>query len=164
MKKIEQKIVPFLWFDSNGEEAINFYTSIFDNSKILEITRYGEAGPGPKGTMMAARFVLAGQEFNALNGGPRFKFTEAISFLVKCDTQEEIDYFWSKLTDGGQEQPCGWLKDKYGLSWQIILPIHDRMLNDADTAKANRVMEAMMKMKKIDIRRLEEAYAERAHA
>jgi predicted 3-demethylubiquinone-9 3-methyltransferase (glyoxalase superfamily) len=106
MKKIEQKIVPFLWFDNNGEEAINFYTSIFKDSRILEISRFGESGPGPAGTMMAARFVLAGQEFNALNGGPMFKFNEAISFLVKCDTQEEIDYFWGKLTDGEKNNPA----------------------------------------------------------
>jgi predicted 3-demethylubiquinone-9 3-methyltransferase (glyoxalase superfamily) len=164
MKKIEQKIVPFLWFDNNGEEAINFYTSIFKDSKILGISRYGDAGPGPAGTMMAARFVLAGQEFNALNGGPTFKFTEAVSFLVKCDTQEEIDYFWEKLTDGGEEQPCGWLKDKYGLSWQIIPPVLDRLLSDPDREKADRVMQAMLKMKKIDIRTLEEAYGHAAHA
>lgn len=164
MQKIEQKIVPFLWFDNNGEEAIAFYTSIFENSKILEITRYGDAGPGPKGTMMSARFILAGQEFSALNGGPMFKFNEAVSFLVKCDTQEEIDYFWAKLTDGGQEQPCGWLKDKYGLSWQVAPSILGRMLRDADTAKADRVMKAMMTMKKIIIRDLEEAYAGGVHA
>jgi len=153
-----QKITPFLWFDGNAEEAMNFYTSIFKNSKIGRITRYGDAGPGPKGTVMSATFQLDGQEFMALNGGPQFKFTEAISFFVNCETQEEVDELWEKLSDGGQKSRCGWLKDKYGLSWQIIPSALGEMLGDKDPEKSRRVMKAMLQMDKIDIRRLQEAH------
>src|SRR5258706_1896087 len=146
-----QKITPFLWFDTQAEDAANFYVSIFDNSRIVKITRYGEAGPGPKGSVMTVDFELNGQEFIGLNGGPHFKFTEAVSFSVNCKTQAEVDGFWAKLSDGGEEGPCGWLKDKYGLSWQINPTILDEMLSDPDPAKAQRVMQAMLKMKKIDI-------------
>ncbi|HLT72781.1 MAG TPA: VOC family protein [Cyclobacteriaceae bacterium] len=157
--KIAQKITPFLWFDDNAEEAINFYISVFENSRIVNVSRYGDAGPGPKGTLMAASFELAGQQFNALNGGPLYKFTEAVSFLVSCDTQEEIDKYWKVLSDGGEEQMCGWLKDKYGLSWQIIPPILSELLSDKDPGKAGRAMQAMLKMKKIDINALKTAHA-----
>lgn len=153
-----QKITPFLWFDNQAEEAAEFYVSIFKNSKILGVTRYGEAGPGPKGSAMTVRFELGGQEFIALNGGPHFKFTEAISFSVDCKTQDEVDEFWRKLSEGGEEGQCGWLKDKYGLSWQINPAILGEMLSDSDAKKAKRVMEAMLKMKKIDIGRLRQAY------
>jgi len=153
-----QKITPFLWFDNNAEEAINFYISIFKNSKILSITRYGEAGPGKKDTVMIATFQLEGQEFIALNGGPQFKFTEAISFSVDCKTQEEVDNFWKKLSEGGEESQCGWLKDKYGLSWQIIPSILVELLQDKDPEKSKRVMNAMLQMKKIDIKTLKQAY------
>ena len=156
-----QKITPFLWFDGNAEEAMNFYTSIFKNSKIGRITRYGDAGPGPKGTVMSATFQLDGQEFMALNGGPQFKFTEAISFFVNCETQEEVDELWEKLSDGGQKSRCGWLKDKYGLSWQIIPSALGKMLGDKDPEKSQRVMKAMLQMDKIDIRRLQEAHETR---
>lgn len=152
-----QKIIPFLWFDGNAEEAIDFYTSIFKNSKITNITRYGEAGPGPKGTVMSATFQLDGQQFYALNGGPQFKFTEAISFFVNCETQQEVDEFWEKLSEGGEKSRCGWLKDKYGLSWQVIPTILGEMLQDKDPEKAKRVMQAMMQMDKIDIKKLKEA-------
>jgi predicted 3-demethylubiquinone-9 3-methyltransferase (glyoxalase superfamily) len=144
-------ITPFLWFDTEAEAAATFYVSIFKNSKVLNMTRYGEAGPGPNGSVMTVAFELDGQEFIALNGGPHFKFTEAVSFSVDCKTQEEVDAFWEKLSDGGEEGPCGWLKDRYGLSWQINPTILGEMLNDADPQKAKRVMEAMLKMKKIDI-------------
>ncbi|HEX5758188.1 MAG TPA: VOC family protein [Thermoanaerobaculia bacterium] len=154
-----QKITTFLWFDQNAEEAANHYVSIFDDAKILSVTRYGDAGPGPKGSVMTVLFQLEGQELVALNGGPQFKFTEAISLSVGCDTQEEIDELWGKLTAGGEEGPCGWLKDKFGLSWQINPPVLIEMLQDPDPEKAKRVMEAMLQMKKIDIARLEEAYA-----
>jgi len=153
-----QKITPFLWFDGNAEEAINFYVSIFKNSKILSVARYGEAGPGPKGTVMTASFQLDGQEFVALNGGPQFKFTEAISFWVRCETQEEIDEMWEKLSAGGVKSRCGWLKDKYGLSWQVVPPILGEMLQDKDANKSQRVMAAMMQMDKIDISLLRKAY------
>jgi len=153
-----QKITPFLWFDGNAEEAMNFYTSIFKNSKIGRITRYGDAGPGPKGTVMSATFQLDGQEFMALNGGPQFKFTEAISFFVNCETQEEVDELWEKLSAGGQKSRCGWLKDKYGLSWQIIPSALGKMLGDKDPEKSQRVMKAMLQMDKIDIKGLEQAY------
>jgi predicted 3-demethylubiquinone-9 3-methyltransferase (glyoxalase superfamily) len=154
-----QKIKPFLWFDSQAEEAARHYTSIFKNSKIGRITRYGDAGPGPKGSVMTVDFELEGQEFVALNGGPHFKFTEAISLSVECTTQEEIDAFWKRLSAGGEEGPCGWLKDKYGLSWQINPTILGDMLNDPDPEKSERVMEAMLTMKKIDIESLKSAYA-----
>ncbi len=153
-----QKITPFLWFDGNAEEAMNFYTSIFKNSKIGRITRYGDAGPGPKGTVMSATFQLDGQEFMALNGGPQLKFTEAISFFVNCETQEEVDELWEKLSAGGQKSRCGWLKDKYGLSWQIIPSALGEMLGDKDPEKSQRVMKAMLQMDKIDIKGLEQAY------
>jgi predicted 3-demethylubiquinone-9 3-methyltransferase (glyoxalase superfamily) len=155
---MEQKITPFLWFDDNAEEAINFYTSIFKDSKITNVSRYGEVGPGPKGSLMTATFQLHGQEFIALNGGPMFKFTEAVSFFVKCKTQEEIDDFWEKLSAGGQKSQCGWLKDKFGLSWQIVPPILGELLNDQDAEKSKRVMMAMMKMGKIEIQKLKDAY------
>ena len=153
-----QKITPFLWFDNQAEEAIKFYTSIFKNSKIVSMSRYGEAGPGPKGTVMSATFQLEGQEFMALNGGPQYKFTEAISFFVNCKTQEEVDDLWKKLTEGGEEGPCGWLKDKFGLSWQIIPTLLGELLSDPDPVKSQRVMEAMLQMKKIDTAKLKQAY------
>jgi predicted 3-demethylubiquinone-9 3-methyltransferase (glyoxalase superfamily) len=153
-----QKITPFLWFDNNAEDAAKFYTSIFKNSKIGKIARYGDAGPGPKGTVMTVEFELNGQQFVALNGGPEFKFTEAISFVVNCESQEEIDYFWGKLTAGGQEVQCGWLKDKFGLSWQIVPTAMPKMLTDPDPAKSQRVMKAMLKMIKIDLPTLQRAY------
>ena len=153
-----QKITPFLWFDGKAEEAMNFYSSIFKNSKIGRITRYGDAGPGPKGAVMSATFQLDGQEFMALNGGPQFKFTEAISFFVNCETQEEVDELWEKLSEGGQKSRCGWLKDKYGLSWQIIPSALGEMLGDKDPEKSQRVMKAMLQMDKIDIKGLEQAY------
>jgi predicted 3-demethylubiquinone-9 3-methyltransferase (glyoxalase superfamily) len=157
-----QKITPCLWFDDKAEEAATFYTSIFKNSKIVKIARYGEAGAEvsgrPKGTVMTVTFHLEEQEFMALNGGPQFKFTEAISFVVNCQTQEEVDEYWEKLSDRGQEVQCGWLKDKYGLSWQIVPTILEEMLNDPDPKKAERVMKAMLQMKKIDIKGLKRAY------
>ncbi len=153
-----QKIIPFLWFDNQAEESVNFYINIFKNSRIKNISRYGEAGPGPKGSVMTVSFELEGQEFTALNGGPQFKFTEAISLYVKCKSQEEVDYFWEKLTEGGEEQPCGWLKDKFGVSWQVIPTVLVDLLNDPDPEKSGRVTEAMLKMKKIDVKVLEEAY------
>lgn len=153
-----QKITPFLWFDHQAEEAANFYVSIFKNSKIVTISRYGESGPGPKGGVMTVVFQLNGQEFIALNGGPQFKFTEAVSFSVDCKTQQEVDEFWEKLSAGGEEGPCGWLKDKYGLSWQINPTILGEMLSDSDPQRSKRVMEAMFTMKKIDIEALKRAY------
>jgi len=153
-----QKINPFLWYDDNAEEAANFYVSIFKNSKVVSVARYGEAGPGPKGSAMTVAFELDGQKFVALNGGPHFKFTEAVSFVVNCTSQEEVDYFWEKLLEGGgKESQCGWLKDKYGLSWQITPTILPELLQDKDPEKANRVMQAMMKMVKIDIETLKRA-------
>ena len=155
-----QKITPFLWFDDQAEEAMNFYTSIFKNSKIGSITRYGEEGPGPAGTVMIATIQLDGQEFVALNGGPEFKFTEAISFVVNCETQEEVDELWEKLSEGGEEGQCGWLKDKYGLSWQIVPTALGEMMQDKDAEKSGRVMKAMLQMGKIDIKTLRRAYEE----
>jgi len=153
------KISPFLWFDTQAEEAANLYTSIFPNSKILAIARYGDAGPGPKGSVMTVQFQLDGQEIIALNGGPIYKFTEAFSLSIDCKTQEEVDRYWTKLTaDGGQEGPCGWCKDKFGLSWQVTPSALGQMLSDTDRKKAARVMEAMMKMKKLDIATLKRAY------
>ena len=152
------KITPFLWFDGKAEEAMNFYISIFKNSKILSVTRYGEAGPGPKGTVMTAKFALNGQEFVALNGGPQFTFTEAISFVVNCETQQEVDELWEKLSEGGQKSRCGWLKDKYGLSWQVVPTALVEMLQDKDAKKSNRVMQAMLQMDKIEIETLRRAY------
>jgi predicted 3-demethylubiquinone-9 3-methyltransferase (glyoxalase superfamily) len=156
-----QKIIPFLWFDDQAEEAMNFYTSIFNNSKIVGITRYGEEGPGPKGTVMTVTFQLDGQEFMALNGGPQFKFTEAISFFVNCETQEEVDELWEKLSEGGEKGPCGWLKDKYGVSWQIVPTVLGEMLGDPDPEKSERVTKAMLQMKKIDIEGLKKAYEQK---
>lgn len=155
---MEQKITPFLWFDGNAEDAMNFYTSIFKDSKVINVSRYPEGGPAPKGTLMSATFQLHGQEFMALNGGPMFKFTEAISLFVKCETQKEIDEFWEKLSAGGQKSQCGWLKDKFGLSWQIVPPILGKLLGDKDPKKSKRVMMAMMKMSKIEIQKLKDAY------
>jgi predicted 3-demethylubiquinone-9 3-methyltransferase (glyoxalase superfamily) len=155
-----QKISPFLWFDSQAEEAANFYVSIFKNSKILKVARYGEAGPGPAGTVMIVNFQIEGQEFIALNAGPRFKFTEAISFVINCQTQEEVDHFWGQLTaGGGQESMCGWLKDKFGLSWQVTPTILGELMADPDRKKAQRVMQAMLQMQKIDIAGLKRAHA-----
>ena len=153
-----QKITPFLWFDNNAEQAMNFYVSIFKNSKVVSVSRYGETGPGPKGTLMTATFQLEGQEFMALNGGPHFKFTEAISLFVNCETQEEVDEFWEKLSEGGVESRCGWLKDKYGLSWQIVPTVLGEMMQDKDPENSKRVMEAMLQMDKIDIKALKQAY------
>jgi predicted 3-demethylubiquinone-9 3-methyltransferase (glyoxalase superfamily) len=153
-----QKITPVLWFDNQAEEAMNFYTSIFKNAKIGNVSRYGEAGPGPKGSVMVASFELDGMHFTALNGGPQFKFTEAISFYVSCESQDEVDHYWDKLSEGGQTQRCGWLKDKFGVSWQIIPSALPKLMGDPDRAKANRVMQAMLQMKKIDIATLERAY------
>ena len=153
-----QKITPFLWFDTQAEEAMNHYLSIFKNSKVLDVARYGEAGPGPKGSVMTCKFQLEGQEFLALNGGPQFKFTEAISLMGNCETQEEVDALWDKLSAGGAPSQCGWLKDKFGLSWQIIPISLGRMLADKDPKKSRRVMEAMLQMGKLDIRRLKQAY------
>jgi predicted 3-demethylubiquinone-9 3-methyltransferase (glyoxalase superfamily) len=153
-----QKITPFLWFNDQAEEAMSFYTAIFKNSKINSVSRYGEGGPGPQGSVMSATFELNGQEFMALNGGPLFTFTEAISFFVNCETQAEVDDLWEKLSEGGEESQCGWLKDKYGLSWQIVPSILGELLNDPDAEKAQRVMNAMLQMKKIDIDGLKLAY------
>jgi predicted 3-demethylubiquinone-9 3-methyltransferase (glyoxalase superfamily) len=153
-------IRPFLWFDNQAEEAARFYTSIFKNSKIGTIARYGDSGAAaagrPKGSVMTVTFQLNGQEFMALNGGPHFKFSEAFSFMVSCENQKEIDEFWEKLSDGGQEGPCGWLKDKYGLSWQVVPAALDEWMKDASGAE--RVMAAVLKMKKLDIKTLKEAY------
>ena len=159
------KISPFLWFNDQAEEAANFYCSVFKNSRVLHISRYGDAGPGPKGSAMVVDFELDGQRFLALNGGPQYKFSEAISFSVECETQQELDEFWNKLTaSGGQPGPCGWLKDKYGLSWQVNPTILGRMFSDPDPEKSKRVMEAMMKMKKIVIADLQKAYEGRVAA
>lgn len=153
-----QKIVPFLWFDGKAEEAVNFYVSVFKHSKILSMTRYGEAGPGPQGSVMAATIQLEGQDFYALNGGPQYKFTPAISLFVNCETQQEVDELWARLSAGGREDQCGWLTDKFGLSWQIIPTVLGKLLGDKDPAKANRVMQAMLGMVKIDIKGLQQAY------
>ena len=160
-----QKITPCLWFDDQAEEAVEFYTSVFRNSKIVKVARYGEAGREihgkPAGTVMTVVFELDGQAFTALNGGPIFKFNEAISFQVFCDTQEEVDYYWDKLSEGGDEkaQQCGWLKDKYGLSWQVVPRVLPEMLTDSDSEKSGRVMNAMLQMKKLEIDELTRAYA-----
>jgi len=156
-----QKITPFLWFDGKAEEAMRFYVSIFKNSKIGKITRYGDAGPGPKGTVMSATFQLEGQDFYALNGGPAFTFSPAISFFVNCETQEEVDVLWEKLSEGGTKDRCGWLKDRYGVSWQIIPTVLGELMNDPDPSKAQRVMKAMLEMNKIDIAGLKRAYEPR---
>jgi len=153
-----QKITPSLWFDKNAEEAITFYVSLFKNSKIEAVTYYGEPGPGPKGTVMTVAFQLEGQSFLAINGGPQFTFTPAISFMVNCETQQEVDTLWEKLCEGGEEVNCGWLKDKYGLSWQIVPTVLGQMMQDKNPAKVQGVTEAMFRMKKLDIRLLQEAY------
>ena len=151
------KITPFLWFDNQAEEAANFYVSVFKNSKILDVSRYGEGGPGPAGQAMVVVFELDGQKFNALNGGPHFTFSEAVSFVVDCEDQAEVDHFWTKLSAGGQISQCGWLKDRYGLSWQIVPTALPRILSNPDPVKARRAMDAMMKMTKLDIAALEAA-------
>lgn len=152
------KITPFLWFKDNAEEAVNFYVSIFDDSKIVKVTHYGDAGPRPKGTVMTIAFELEGQEFVALNGGPQFNFTPAISFVVSCKTQGEVDEYWEKLSAGGETQQCGWLTDKYGISWQIVPSELEELIADDDPARTNRVMNAMFRMTKIDLRALKHAY------
>ena len=152
-----QKITPFLWFDHQAEEAMNFYVSIFKNSKVGKVTRYGEAGPGPEGTVMSATFKLEGQDFMALNGGPLYKFSPAISLFVSCETQQEVDELWTKLSAGGRPNRCGWLDDKFGVTWQIIPTILGKLLQGDDPEKANRTMQAMLKMEKIDIAKLKQA-------
>jgi predicted 3-demethylubiquinone-9 3-methyltransferase (glyoxalase superfamily) len=153
-----QKITPFLWFDSQAEEVANFYVSIFKNSKILSISRYGEAGPGPKGTVMVVKFQLDGQEFLALNGGPQFSFTPAVSLVANCATQQEVDELWEKLSAGGKKQNCGWLTDKYGLSWQVVPTLVGELMQDKDAEKTKRVMQAIMGMNKLEIAGLKRAY------
>ena len=153
-----QKITPFLWFNGQAEEAANLYTSLFKNSKIGNAAHYGEAGPGPKGSVMSVTFQLDGQEFIALNGGPQFTFSPAVSFLVSCETQEEVDRLWQKLSEGGRTNRCGWLQDKFGLSWQIVPSVLGKMLHDQDPEKSKNVMSAMLQMEKIDIAVLERAY------
>lgn len=157
-----QKIMSCLWFDDKAEDAAKFYISIFKNSKLGQVTRYGDSGSQisgkPKGSVMTVTFEVEGQEFVALNGGPLFKFTEAVSFMVKCESQQEIDEMWSKLSEGGEEGPCGWLKDKYGLSWQIVVPEWDEMLRDKDSEKSERVMAAILHMSKPDMQRVQQAY------
>jgi predicted 3-demethylubiquinone-9 3-methyltransferase (glyoxalase superfamily) len=155
-----QKMTPFLWFNDQAEEAMNFYTSIFKNSRKGRIARYGEAGPGPKGSVMSAIFELDGEEFYALNGGPHFTFSPAISFFVKCETQQEVDELWEKLSAGGEKQRCGWLKDKFGVSWQIVPTMLDKLLQDPDAARSAGVMQAMMQMDKLDIKRLQQAHGQ----
>jgi predicted 3-demethylubiquinone-9 3-methyltransferase (glyoxalase superfamily) len=152
-----QNLTPCLWFDTEGEDAANFYVSVFPNSKILDVARYGSAGPRPEGTVMTVNFELDGMKFLALNGGPQFKFSEAISFQVSCQNQEEVDHYWSKLSEGGEQGPCGWLKDRFGLSWQIVPTALPKLLGDPDKEKAQRVMAAMLEMHKIQIDELERA-------
>jgi predicted 3-demethylubiquinone-9 3-methyltransferase (glyoxalase superfamily) len=152
-----QNLTPCLWFDTEGEDAANFYVSVFPNSKILDVARYGSAGPRPEGTVMTVNFELDGMKFLALNGGPQFKFSEAISFQVSCENQEEVDHYWSKLSEGGEQGPCGWLKDRFGLSWQIVPTALPKLLGDPDKEKAQRVMAAMLEMHKIQIDELERA-------
>ena len=154
----KQKITPCLWFDNNGEEAVKFYTSIFKKSKIMITTRYGDKAPMPKGTVMTITFKLDGQEFMALNGGPVFKFNEAISLIVNCDTQKEIDYFWEKLSEGGKEVECGWLKDKYGLAWQIVPSILNKWFKHPNNEKKQKMLQALWQMKKLDIAQLKKAF------
>jgi predicted 3-demethylubiquinone-9 3-methyltransferase (glyoxalase superfamily) len=151
-------ITPFLWFDGKAEEAAKFYTSVFPKSKIRNVTRYGDAGPGPKGSVMTVEFQLNGQKFIALNGGPQFRFNESVSFMVHCKTQAEVDRYWKKLTAGGEEVACGWLKDKYGLCWQIVPTVFFELVSNKDTAKSQRVMHAMLNMVKFDIAKLKQAY------
>jgi len=152
------KITPFLWFDGQAEAAANFYVSVFEDSKLLNISRYGDGAPMPKGTVMAANFLLADQEFIALNGGPQFTFSPAISFVVNCETQDEIDHYWEKLADGGAHLQCGWLQDRYGVSWQVVPAILGQLMSDSDAARAQRVMTAMLQMGKLDIEALQRAH------
>lgn len=163
MPALKHKITPFLWFDTQAEEAATFYTAIFDNSRIRRINRYGKAEQETHGreagSVMTVEFEIEGQPFVALNGGPHFKFSEAVSFQVTCETQNEIDYFWTKLSEGGQEGPCGWLKDRYGLSWQVVPAVLPQLLMDSDKAKSERAMSALMRMKKFDIAALQRAHA-----
>lgn len=154
-----QKITPFLWFDGRAEEAANFYTSVFKNANITEVMRYGDAGPGPKGSVMSATFELDGNTFIALNGGPQFQFSPAISFFILCDSQDEVDHFWEKLSEGGKKIQCGWLTDKFGVTWQVVPKILGEMLRDKDAARSQRVMKAMMQMTKLDIAGLKQAYS-----
>ena len=158
--KISPKITPFLWFDTQAEKAANFYVSIFKNSKVTAITRYGDSGPGNKGSVMTVAFTLDGQQFTALNAGPQFPFTEAVSFVVNCETQNEIDYFWEKLSAGGKKVECGWLKDKFGLSWQIVPTEFFEMISNATPQQSDRVMRALMQMEKLDLAKLKQAYNE----
>lgn len=152
------KLKPFLWFDNQAEEAANFYVATFPNSKILQAARYGDAGPGPKGSVMTIEFALDGKEFVALNGGPQFKFTEAVSFVIDCKNQEEVDRYWEQLSQGGQPGPCGWVKDKFGLSWQVVPTVMAELLSGTDPTRSKRAMEAMFKMTKLDIATLQQAY------
>ncbi|HEX2532283.1 MAG TPA: VOC family protein [Chitinophagaceae bacterium] len=154
-----QKITPFLWFNNNAEEAIEFYTSVFPDTRVGTVTRYPEGAPVPAGTLLTASFTLNGQEFTALNGGPQFSFTEAVSFVIHCQSQEEVDYYWSKLSEGGEESRCGWLKDRFGLSWQVVPTALPRLLSQSGGEKAGRVMQALMQMRKIEISALEAAAA-----
>lgn len=156
---MEQKITPFLWFDDNAEEAMNFYTSVFKNSRIVNVSRNTEAAPGPDGAVLVGEIEIEGMRFLLLNGGPIFKFNESVSFMIHCEDQAEVDYFWNKLTEGGEESQCGWLKDKFGLSWQVTPKVLVELLSDPDREKANRVMAEMMKMGKIVIQDLEAAAA-----
>jgi predicted 3-demethylubiquinone-9 3-methyltransferase (glyoxalase superfamily) len=158
MASSPQKITPFLWFDNNAEEAMNHYVSIFNNSKILSVTRNGRGGPGPEGSVLVGSFELDGMQFNALNGGPMFKFNEAVSMVVHCDSQEEVDHLWARLCEGGSPSQCGWLKDKFGLSWQIVPRVFIQLVQDPDPAKSQRVMQAMMQMSKFDIAALQRAH------
>jgi predicted 3-demethylubiquinone-9 3-methyltransferase (glyoxalase superfamily) len=153
-----QKITPFLWFNDQAEEAMNFYTSIFKNSKVKSITRYGDAGPGPKGSVMIGNFELDGQEFIALNGGPQFTFSPAISFVVNCESQQEIDEYWEKLSAGGVKHSCGWVQDRYGVSWQVVPTALGKLMNSGNAAKANNVMKALLQMGKLEIKKMEEAF------
>jgi predicted 3-demethylubiquinone-9 3-methyltransferase (glyoxalase superfamily) len=158
MATIKQKITPFIWFNNEAEDAVNFYTSVFKNAKVISMSRYGEGGPGPKGSVMTALFELEGQRFIALNGGPQFKLTEAISFVVNCEDQEEIDWFWEKLSESGQKVQCGWLKDKFGLSWQVVPVMLGQLMSGNQPEKSNRMMQALMQMEKLDIAKLQAAY------
>jgi predicted 3-demethylubiquinone-9 3-methyltransferase (glyoxalase superfamily) len=153
-----QQIVPFLWFDNNAEEAVTLYTSLFENSRITGMARYGKEGPGPEGRVMTISFELNGTAFSAINGGPHFKFTEAISFVINCNTQQEVDHYWTSLLEGGSASQCGWLKDKFGLSWQIVPTILPKLLQSGEPIKSGRMMKAMMKMVKLDIKELQDAY------
>ncbi len=156
---MQQKIVPNLWFDTEAEEAAGFYLSVFPNSRIVTVTHYTEAGPGPTGTAMTVEFELDGQRFVGINGGPQFTFDEAVSFQITCETQDEVDYYWGSLSQGGQEGPCGWLKDRYGLSWQVVPSGMEEILNDPDPERAKRAMQAMLTMSKLDVAALRSAAA-----